>query len=802
MHVHVTLFFLFIAFYQYNSESFSENSNIAKKDTKKLWNETTLDKLKKDLFTIYYNKKTKPQESYNTTHVKLGLTINHIDTNELENIMTVHSWLSLVWTDTRLTWNASDYGELSVVRIGDHEIWKPDIYLRNSFYGGQFLEWSDNSNVILYSNGEILWTPSVKLVTLCEFNLLDWPFDTQHCSLKFSSLTYYLTDDITLELCSNESPVDLDEFLSHTWMVSNSSAKIKISSYNFGSISNAIYDLHLVRQSRPYKALIVTPAIVMTIFILMQFWLFPLSTERMILNCFTTIVISMFLLYFNSQISPTSNTPLIVIFYSVNLLMVFVSMMTNVLVYSISKTKLLQSLQDRMKKIQQGNFGKFLLLHCHSEDQYSTVQGKDNKKNQRLGFDKNIAESHLSEIGPKPIWNETHLDKLKRDLLMNYDKYARPEHHEDPTNLNVAISIFHIETDEARSTIDVLCWFRLSWTDSKLKWNESDYGGISVIKISDHEVWQPDIFLYNSASGGESISRSGNRNVLVSSIGKVRWTPSVKVTALCDYNLRHWPFDKQLCYLKLGSWVYSDNEINMTTPGIEEYSSAEFKLEISSTPWQMEVIPELVTKNYACCKETYSNVLFKLTLTRKSTPYCAVLVTPAVVTTFLILFQFWLPPNAGEKIILNGFTIVLLNIFLLYFNHQVIGIGDEVPLIVLFYSNSLYVVGFSMTGAIISFSLSKMQKKKPLPKILKSFVSKIGKWLLLNQSIEMHAKGHDENIEEMKDHQLSEFENRTTEEINLTDSIQHEWNILISAIDRIFFIIYCIVFIILAISSF
>lgn len=53
---------------------------------------------------------------------------------------------------------------------------------------------------------------------------------------------------------------------------------------------------------------------------------------------------------------------------------------------------------------------------------------------------------------------------------------------------------------------------------------------------------------------------------------------------------------------------------------------------------------------------------------------------------------------------------------------------------VLFYSNSLYVVGFTMIGTIISFSLSKMQKKRPLPKILKNCLNKIGKWLLLDQS--------------------------------------------------------------------
>lgn len=67
----------------------------------------------------------------------------------------------------------------------------------------------------------------------------------------------------------------------------------------------------------------------------------------------------------------------------------------------------------------------------------------------------------LLEIGPKPIWNETHLDRLKKDLLMNYDKYARPENHEDQTHVDIAVSIFHIETEEAKSILNVLCWFRL-----------------------------------------------------------------------------------------------------------------------------------------------------------------------------------------------------------------------------------------------------------------------------------------------------------------------------------------------------
>lgn len=35
------------------------------------------------------------------------------------------------------------------------------------------------------------------------------------------------------------------------------------------------------------------------------------------------------------------------------------------------------------------------------------------------------------------------------------------------------------------------------WTDEKLKWNELDYGGIEKLNMADHEIWQPDMFLYN-----------------------------------------------------------------------------------------------------------------------------------------------------------------------------------------------------------------------------------------------------------------------------------------------------------------
>lgn len=35
------------------------------------------------------------------------------------------------------------------------------------------------------------------------------------------------------------------------------------------------------------------------------------------------------------------------------------------------------------------------------------------------------------------------------------------------------------------------------WVDEKLKWNASDYGGLHRLQVGNHEVWQPDIILFN-----------------------------------------------------------------------------------------------------------------------------------------------------------------------------------------------------------------------------------------------------------------------------------------------------------------
>ncbi|KAK4878685.1 hypothetical protein RN001_011191 [Aquatica leii] len=217
----------------------------------------------------------------------------------------------------------------------------------------------------------------------------------------------------------------------------------------------------------------------------------------------------------------------------------------------------------------------------------------------------------------KPIWNDTHMDKLKKDLLLNYDRFVRPENHNNVTEIMISLTVLRLETDEARSVVIVDGWINLAWSDSKLKWNEEDYGRLAAIRIADHEVWQPDIYLYNSVSDGEQLSEVGGKNVLVYPNGQVLWVPTIKLTAICDFNLRYWPFDKQHCPLKFTSWTLNSKQLKY-----KNYTDLTVKSSFGA--WNIEGNSELINAEYPCCTDSYDKVVFHLNITRKMTPYCAI----------------------------------------------------------------------------------------------------------------------------------------------------------------------------------
>ncbi|KAJ1347560.1 hypothetical protein KIN20_002646 [Parelaphostrongylus tenuis] len=87
------------------------------------------------------------------------------------------------------------------------------------------------------------------------------------------------------------------------------------------------------------------------------------------------------------------------------------------------------------------------------------------------------------------------------DLLMN--KLKRSSH----------------SIDEKNQVITLVAWIEYQWTDYKLKWHPSEYGGIKDIRIpgNANAIWRPDVLLHNSAD--ESFDSTYPVNYVVSHTG-------------------------------------------------------------------------------------------------------------------------------------------------------------------------------------------------------------------------------------------------------------------------------------------
>lgn len=65
------------------------------------------------------------------------------------------------------------------------------------------------------------------------------------------------------------------------------------------------------------------------------------------------------------------------------------------------------------------------------------------------------------EIRPQPLWNSTYTDKLRQDLLLNYDKFARPAQPDEQITVRFGFTVRHVDVNEMKSTFTVHCWLRM-----------------------------------------------------------------------------------------------------------------------------------------------------------------------------------------------------------------------------------------------------------------------------------------------------------------------------------------------------
>ncbi|CAF0811409.1 unnamed protein product [Adineta ricciae] len=115
---------------------------------------------------------------YNDSHtltVTMNLALQQIiDFDEKNEILVCSGWLVLTWYDYSLQWKPEDFGNIQTIRLPSTRVWTPDIILYNS--ADDNFEGTIKTNLVVQSNGSILFVPPGIFKSICTFNIASFPF--------------------------------------------------------------------------------------------------------------------------------------------------------------------------------------------------------------------------------------------------------------------------------------------------------------------------------------------------------------------------------------------------------------------------------------------------------------------------------------------------------------------------------------------------------------------------------------------------------------------------------------------------
>ncbi|XP_072807027.1 neuronal acetylcholine receptor subunit beta-4 isoform X1 [Vicugna pacos] len=326
------------------------------------------EKLMDDLLNkTHYNSLIRPATSSSQLiSIQLQLTLAQlISVNEREQIMTTNVWLKQVsalqdpqprrrflqgcplaarslqvtgprlsaqeWTDYRLAWNSSRYEGVNILRIPAKRVWLPDIVLYNNADGTY--EVSLYTNVVVRSNGSILWLPPAICKSACKIEVKHFPFDQQNCTLKFRSWTY---DHTEIDMVLKSPTASMDDFTpSGEWDIVALPGRRNVNPQD-PSYVDVTYHFIIKRKPLFYTINLIIPCVLITSLAILVFYLPSDCGEKMTLCISVLLALTVFLLLISKIVPPTSlDVPLIGKYLMFTMVLVTFSIVTSVCVLNV-----------------------------------------------------------------------------------------------------------------------------------------------------------------------------------------------------------------------------------------------------------------------------------------------------------------------------------------------------------------------------------------------------------------------------------------------------------------------------------
>jgi len=255
-----------------------------------------------------------------------------VDLDEKNQLLTTCLWLQMSWRDYQLTWNSSEYGGVDSVVINPRHLWIPDLLLYNS--ADERFDGTFQTNIVVSKDGSMLYVPPGIFKSTCKIDITWFPFDDQHCDLKFGSWTYSGWKlDLALQ---SEDGGDLSGFMPNgEWkMLGMPGARSSIV-YTTGPepYVDITFTIKIRRRTLYYFFNLIVPCVLISSMALLGFTLPPDAGEKLTLGVTVMLSLTVFMNIVSELMPITSDAvPLIGTYFNFIMGMVASSVVLTVLV--------------------------------------------------------------------------------------------------------------------------------------------------------------------------------------------------------------------------------------------------------------------------------------------------------------------------------------------------------------------------------------------------------------------------------------------------------------------------------------
>ncbi|KAK3097242.1 hypothetical protein FSP39_007950 [Pinctada imbricata] len=357
----------------------------------------------------------------------------------------------------------------------------------------------------------------------------------------------------------------------------------------------------------------------------------------------------------------------------------------------------------------------------------------------------------------------TEEQRLLYTLLKSYDKSSRPVYRAaTPVVIRLGITLTQIlDVDEKNQVITTNIWLDQEWIDEKLTWtNMTEFAHIEVLRIPCDLLWLPDIVLYNSV---DSHNKGYMKAMaMVQSNGNVFWPPIVRFRSSCKMDITYFPFDDQVCKLKLGSWAYDGFQVDVTNRSL----TVDLSNYVDNGEWTLvDTKGVRNVKYYPCCPEPFPDVTFYLHIRRRVLYYAFNVIIPCALLSLLTLTGFLLPPDSGEKVTLGLTVLLAFSVFMLLIAENMPPTSEYIPLIGIYLTVIMAMSGLSVVFSVFVLNIHhKGILARAPPSWLKAISRLVAKLFCMNVRL-------DGSIYEYQDNSVSYSPGNISFRTNENDSL-------------------------------